>query len=115
MRARGDETSAAGGAGDAAARSAQSTGEPGHKEIDAVRDELMTARKRLLGGAGAAPCGVRATSAGRTTFVLAPSAARTTLLRAPCSGLPARACVDGAVGPDIVAPNRVRAVARVAA
>ncbi|MFI1071756.1 hypothetical protein [Streptomyces puniciscabiei] len=62
MRAQGDETPAAGGVGDAAARLAQDTCELARKEIGAVRDEIMTALKRLgaggllLAGAGHLRC-----------------------------------------------------------
>ncbi|MEU2714357.1 phage holin family protein [Streptomyces sp. NPDC007205] len=116
MGAQGDGTSAAGGVGDAAARLAQDTGELARKEIGAVRDEIMTALKRLGAGglllAGAGTCGV-----------LALAAAHTTLLRALGAVLPERtasavlscAYAAGAVGLGMGALNRIRAAARAAA
>ncbi|MGJ5749178.1 putative superfamily III holin-X [Streptomyces puniciscabiei] len=115
MRAQGDDTPAAGGVGDAAARPAQDTGELARKEIGAVRDEIMTALKRLGAGglllAGAGTCGV-----------LALAAAHTTLLRALGPALPestawavlSGAHTAGALGPAMAAQGRVRAAAQAA-
>ncbi|MER6734204.1 phage holin family protein [Streptomyces puniciscabiei] len=107
MRAQGDETPAA--------RLAQDTGELARKEIGAVRDEIMTALKRLGAGglllAGAGTCGV-----------LALPAAHTTLLRALGSVLPestASAVLSGAYGAGALgltraARGRIRAAAQAA-
>ncbi|MGW3210197.1 hypothetical protein [Streptomyces sp. NPDC001135] len=116
MGARGDETSVAGGVGDAVARPAEDAGEPARKETGAVRDEIMTALKRpgacglLLAGAGT--CGVLVLPAARTTLlrVLAPA-----LPERPASGVLNCAYAAGAVGPDPGAPHRIRAAAGAAA
>jgi hypothetical protein len=115
MRAQGDDTAAAGGAGDAPARPAQDTTEPVRKEIGAVRDETLTALGRLGAGsllrAGAGTCGV-----------LALSAAQTTPLRALASAVPERtapavptgAYTAGAAAPAMAGRNRIHAAARAA-
>ncbi|MER6026067.1 hypothetical protein [Streptomyces sp. NPDC001851] len=110
MGARGDETSAVGGVGDAAARPAQ------HKESAAVRDEIMTAPKRLGAGglllAGAATCGVPALPAARTTLL---RALGPVLPERTASAVLSRAYAAGAGGLGMGALNRMRAAARAAA
>ncbi|WP_208902700.1 phage holin family protein [Streptomyces incarnatus] len=115
MRAQGDETPAAGGAGDAAARPAQDTGELARKEIGAVRDEIMTALKRLGAGglllAGAGTCGVLALAAAHTTLLrsLGP-----VLPESTASAVRSGAYGAGALGLTMAARGRTRAAARAA-
>ncbi|MGW7822219.1 phage holin family protein [Streptomyces puniciscabiei] len=115
MRAQGDETPAAGGVGEAAARPAQDTGELARKEIGAVRDEIMTALKRLGAGglllAGTGTCGVPALAAAHTTL---PRALGSALPGSTASAGLSGACTDGALGLAMAARGRIPAAAQAA-